>query len=202
MAACELKRNYTTRYCVFAIDNANDLEMLPTTSRGGSGDLIRSTTCCFGSLAKAADGQTYRLNGADEWVLYTPSGGGGGGSGASLSIHVCTADEYDEDTGIPTIDHPSGTTLYLVPNVNGDDDIYDEWINVSGRWEKFGSGSAINSTLSGLSDVNVNAASANQTLIYDPESNEWKNATLNSACVIQDGEDDFILDGGNASDLI
>lgn len=79
MAACELQRNYITRYCLFAIDDKDDLEMLPTSKRAGNGDLIRSTTCCIGSKASAIDGTMYVLNGNDRWVKFSKSGGGGGG---------------------------------------------------------------------------------------------------------------------------
>ena len=81
MSASELNRNYTTRFCTFAIDSAGDIDMLPTSVRTGSGDLIRSTTCCKGSVARAVDGKTYVLDGNDAWVEYKRSGGGGGGGG-------------------------------------------------------------------------------------------------------------------------
>lgn len=81
MHATELTRNYTTRYCLFAIDSAEYLDMLPTTTEVGSGDLIDSTTCCAGSMARCVDGTRYTLTGDDEWVKYTGGGGGGGGGG-------------------------------------------------------------------------------------------------------------------------
>jgi len=71
MHASELKRNMTTRYCVFAIDDVSYLEMLPTTTRVGSGDLNRSAKCCSGSIARCLDGTTYMLSGSDQWVEYT-----------------------------------------------------------------------------------------------------------------------------------
>lgn len=79
MAACELVRNYTTRYCLFAIDSERDLDMLPTSDRVGSGDLIRSTTCCIGSRARSSVGKSYVLNGNNKWIECSWSGGGGGG---------------------------------------------------------------------------------------------------------------------------
>ena len=81
MAACELKRNYATRYCLFGIDGKNDLSMLPTSTRKGSGDLIRSTTCCIGSMARASNGKVYVLTGENKWIEYIRSDGGGGGGG-------------------------------------------------------------------------------------------------------------------------
>ena len=90
MAATELKRNYDTRHCVFAISDENDIEMLPDAEKAGSGDLYLSGTCCQGSLAKADDGKTYRLNGNNEWVKY--SGGSGGGSGEDDAEPIEDAD--------------------------------------------------------------------------------------------------------------
>lgn len=78
MHATELKRNYTTRYCMFAIDSEDYIDMLPTTTKVGSGELKMSTTCCAGSLARCLDGKMYTLNGDDEWVKYTSGSGGGG----------------------------------------------------------------------------------------------------------------------------
>lgn len=78
MAAWELKRDHLTRYCLFGIDSSEDLEMLPTSDRCGSGDLITSTTCSINSLARAVDGKTYILGGDNKWVEYKRQGGGGG----------------------------------------------------------------------------------------------------------------------------
>lgn len=202
MPACELKRDHITRYCLFAIDDASDLSMLPTSVSVGSGDLIKSTRCCIGSLATSSNGTTYRLNGANEWVVYTPSGGGGGGGGGGLSIHICAAGEYDAQTGVPTIANPSTTTIYMVPSNAGDNDAYDEWIYINSSWERLGSGNSITGALTDLSDVTVQDASTNQALVYDTDSDEWKNVTLNSVCLVQDGQEDFILDGGNAINLV
>ena len=71
MHATELKRNHTTRHCIYAIDDADYLEMLPTSQKPGSGELITSTTCCAGSMARCLDGTFYMLNGDDEWVEYS-----------------------------------------------------------------------------------------------------------------------------------
>ena len=55
----------------YAIDDADYLEMLPTSQKPGSGELITSTTCCAGSMARCLDGTFYMLNGDDEWVEYS-----------------------------------------------------------------------------------------------------------------------------------
>lgn len=95
MASCELMRNNTTRYCLFAVDSKSDLDMLPTSERVGSGDLIRSTTCCIGSRARGSDGTLYVLNGSNKWAVYSQSSGGGGGGG-STSIDDITDEEIED----------------------------------------------------------------------------------------------------------
>lgn len=94
MAAKELRRNHITRHCLFAIDDASDIDMLPTSVRNGSENLIQSATCCIGSKAVAVDGKTYMLNGSDEWVEYKRSGGSGGGSEPGEYDYI-TNDEID-----------------------------------------------------------------------------------------------------------
>ena len=84
---------------------------------------------------------------------------GAGGSGTGLSIHICSANEYDAITGVPIIENPSETTFYLVPTGDGANDIYDEWVYVEGAWEKFGSGSHVTSgTTYAFSEGDVNGA--------------------------------------------
>ena len=92
MAAWELQRDHITRYCLFGIDSAADIPMLPTSVKVGSGDLVKSTTCSFGSIARAFNGKDYILTGNNEWVEYKRSGGGGGG-GDDEDIEDITDDE-------------------------------------------------------------------------------------------------------------
>ena len=71
MAAIELNRNHKTNYCLFYIDDfENDSKNLPTSKESGKVDMKLSKPCCFGSIAKCADGTSYILNGSDEWVVY------------------------------------------------------------------------------------------------------------------------------------
>ena len=94
MAAKEIRRDHITRYSLFAIDDANDIDMLPTSVHVGSGDLKWSTTCCIGSKAMAVNGKIYMLNGSDQWVEYNRSGGSGGGSEPGEYDYI-TNDEID-----------------------------------------------------------------------------------------------------------
>ena len=58
----------------------------------------------------------------------------------SMTIHICTAQEYDAQTGIPTIANPDATTFYLVPGGDAPN-LYIEWIYTNNAWEQFGSAS-------------------------------------------------------------
>lgn len=91
MAIYEIMKNDETRYTIFAIDEAKDLDSLPTSKECGEGGL---TTCCMGSLARGVAGKTYILNGKDMWVEYTGGGSGGGGGGGGDFVEVSN-DEID-----------------------------------------------------------------------------------------------------------
>lgn len=56
----------------------------------------------------------------------------------SLSFHICTGDEVDED-GVPVIGEPDTRTFYLVPSGAESPDLFAEWVYVNGAWERFGS---------------------------------------------------------------
>ena len=57
-----------------------------------------------------------------------------------MEIHICTAAEYDAQTGIPTIQNPDSRTFYLVPG-GETPNLYIEWVYTNGAWEQFGSAS-------------------------------------------------------------
>lgn len=60
--------------------------------------------------------------------------------GGSLPIHICTSDEYDHSTGVPTISSPDEGTLYLVPASSATTgNLFVEWVYVNSAWEKVGS---------------------------------------------------------------
>lgn len=54
-----------------------------------------------------------------------------------LPIHICTSGEYNQLTGIPTIENPEVDIFYLVPDGTGND-LYTEWIYTGDKWEYFG----------------------------------------------------------------
>lgn len=62
---------------------------------------------------------------------------GGAGKGG-FEVHICTSGEYDTTTKVPTIATPDPKTLYLVPSSNTAGNLFDEYIYVDNKWEKFG----------------------------------------------------------------
>lgn len=62
------------------------------------------------------------------------------GGGGSMPVHICTSDEYNHTTGVPTITNPDEGTLYLVPASSATTgNLFDEWVYVDSAWEKVGS---------------------------------------------------------------
>ena len=133
MSAHELQRDHLTRYCLFGIDSASDINMLPTSVRQGRGDLTQSTMCSINSLARASDGNYYILTGNNERIPYKPKNG-------AVAVHICTSTEYDHETGMPTISNPEEGTFYLVPVEGSTGDLFAEWFWVNNAWERFGGG--------------------------------------------------------------
>lgn len=58
----------------------------------------------------------------------------------ALDIHICSSNEYNSSTGVPTITNPATSTFYLVPDGSGNN-LYIEWMYVNSAWEQFGSAS-------------------------------------------------------------
>lgn len=57
----------------------------------------------------------------------------------NMNIHICSFEEYDEDTGFPLVQVPDSKTIYLVPNLNEtENNVFVEWIYVNNEWEIFG----------------------------------------------------------------
>lgn len=82
----------------------------------------------------------YLATSQKEWIEVSTSMSGGGGSTAVELLHICSNNEYDSNTKIPTIEEPNENMLYLVPNNGETNNLFNEWIYVDGEWEKFGSG--------------------------------------------------------------
>ena len=85
--------------------------------------------------------EVYMATTDKEWV---PILNGGSGDGNIVDVHICTSDEYDAETGEPTIENPIEGQFYLVPSTSGSaSDMFDEWFYTNGAWEKFGSAGAV-----------------------------------------------------------
>ena len=81
--------------------------------------------------------EVYMATTEKEWV---PILNGGSDNGNIVDVHICTSDEYDAETGEPTIENPIEGQFYLVPSASGStSDMFDEWFYTNGAWEKFGS---------------------------------------------------------------
>ena len=71
-----IHRDYTTGYSVFAVDTVAELADLPTTSKGGVGEL-KNTYCKIGSRAiVTSTSDRYILNGSDEGIIDVTASGG------------------------------------------------------------------------------------------------------------------------------
>ena len=56
----------------------------------------------------------------------------------TMKIHICTSEEYDAQTGVPTVQNPDAQTFYLVP-AGESSNLFIEWVYVNSAWERFGS---------------------------------------------------------------
>lgn len=108
------------------------------TVKGDTGNGISSTSL--------NDDYTLTLSFTDGTTYTTPSirgeKGEQGDPATSMEIHICSANEYDAETRIPTIVNPNDKTFYLVSSSNNtSSDLFIEWIYVNNAWEMFGSAS-------------------------------------------------------------
>lgn len=106
----------------------------------------------LGSVCTVINGESdnleiYIATSEKEWVLISEASGGGGGEVITDLVYICSQDEYDPVTKIPTIQNPESNKFYLVPSNNGDHDLFVEWVWIEDeeKWEQFG-GAAIDLT--------------------------------------------------------
>lgn len=95
------------------------------------------------------------LSRVEQYLDYIAKNGGGGGG---MTLHVCTAGEYDSTTRVPTIQDPDENTIYLVPASDSQTgDLFIEWYYTNDAWEQFGRAKV---DISGLvNDVKVDGTS-------------------------------------------
>ena len=122
--------------------------------------------------------QMWQLDTDGEWVEINISGGGSG----SLNIHICTVDEYDAVTGVPTIEDPDANTIYLVPGTSAlSPDLYVEWVYVNDAWEQFGSARIDLSDYVRNGAIAPVEASSTSSAAYAIGEHFWYNNTLYKA---------------------
>lgn len=90
------------------------------------------STCIV--LAGESGMEVYMADSTHEWHDLLVSSNSGTPSG--LSIHICGEDEVED--GVPSVEFPLETELYLVPAREENGNLYDEYVYVNGEWELFG----------------------------------------------------------------
>lgn len=108
------------------------------------------------------------------------------GGGGSFPIHICTSDEYDHTTGVPTIANPDEGTLYLVPASSATTgNLFDEWVYVDSKWELVGSANVDVP----VQDVQVDGTSVVQDGVADIDTDGIKQEVKED--VLEEVEDDI-----------
>lgn len=105
---------------------------------------IENTYRTLGSVAIVLSGESeglevYIAGSNRQWNSLGAMGGESSGAAAGLVIHICSQNEYNANTLLPTVQTPDETTLYLVPASAESGNLYDEYIYVNEAWETFGS---------------------------------------------------------------
>ena len=96
----------------------------------------------IGSIAivlQGASGLEVYISGSDKQWNSLSSIGSSSSDTAGLSIYICAQDEVSN--GVPDIEEPDETTVYLVAAGNTTGNLYEEYIYVDDTWEKFGAAS-------------------------------------------------------------
>lgn len=98
----------------------------------------------IGTVAIVLSGESgmevYIAGSNKQWNSLSSIGGEtAGGNTAGLVIHICTQNEVSN--GLPDVELPDETTIYLVPAGNTTGNLYEEYIYVDDAWEKFGAAS-------------------------------------------------------------
>ena len=114
----------------------------------------------IGSIAIVLEGdsgglEVYITGSNKQWNAL--NGGATTNTPGGLEIYICTSEEIDQLTGLPDIDEPDESTLYLVPAGNTTGNLYEEYVYVNDAWEKFGTANIDLSNV--VTDVQVNGSS-------------------------------------------
>ncbi len=103
------------------------------------------------------------------------------GQDGAVEYHICSSNEYDHETRMPTISNPNPKYFYLVPAENpASPDLFVEWIYVSNAWEMFGSATV---DVSGKLDILQPAGDATDVYGVDDDDNTCLTAIASVADV-------------------
>lgn len=155
----------------------------------------------LGSICLVINGESgglevYIADSNKKWsAISVAAGGGGGGESGGLSIHICSANEYDSTTKTPTITAPAADTIYLVPTGSTTGDLFSEWIYVDSAWERIGGTSIDLSQYATKTDLTNYVAKSEYDptdryieLFYDTDTNtySWASDTAQHFATLSD----------------
>ena len=105
---------------------------------------IKNKYRTIGTVAIVLSGESgievYIADSNKQWnSLISVGGETASGNTTGLAIHICTQNEVSN--GLPDIEEPDETTIYLIAADNTTGNLYEEYIYVNDAWEKFGTAS-------------------------------------------------------------
>lgn len=100
-------------------------------------------------LAGESGMEVYMAGSDKEWNSLTSLGGNAAPPG--LTIYICGQNEVSN--GLPDVEEPDDTTLYLIPAQNETNNLYEEYVWVNDGWEKFGGATLDLSEYATLQDI-------------------------------------------------
>lgn len=100
-------------------------------------------------LAGESGMEVYMAGSDKEWNSLTSLGGNAAPPG--LTIYICGQNEVSN--GLPDVEEPDDTTLYLIPAQNETNNLYEEYVWVNDAWEKFGGATLDLSGYATLQDI-------------------------------------------------
>lgn len=100
-------------------------------------------------LAGESGMEVYMAGSDKEWNSLTSLGGNAAPPG--LTIYICGQNEVSN--GLPDVEEPDDTTLYLIPAQNETNNLYEEYVWVNDAWERFGGATLDLSGYATLQDI-------------------------------------------------
>lgn len=100
-------------------------------------------------LAGESGMEVYMAGSDKKWNSLTSLGGNAAPPG--LTIYICGQNEVSN--GLPDVEEPDDTTLYLIPAQNETNNLYEEYVWVNDAWERFGGATLDLSEYATLQDI-------------------------------------------------